>query len=193
LRARGFAATTEDVLTFYLVAVGFGGTLLLATLVLGASGHHTSGDGHAHPLGAHDFNAWLPIGSLRFWTFFLGFGGGVGAILSAQGIAAPAVIGGVAVVIGWVTGVVAVAVVRAMRGTAVDSNVGEPEIIGASGTVIVAVPAGGIGKVRFQSKGRSFDLVAEGEYSAAIPSGASVIVVGRGEDGRVLVSRGAED
>jgi hypothetical protein len=172
----------------YLTAVGFGGTLLLATLFLGA-GHHAADGAHGHPLGAHDFNAWLPICSLRFWTFFLGFGGGVGAILTAQGVAAAGVVGAVSGVIGWVTGVTAVAVVRALRGTAVDSNVGEPELIGASGTVVVGIPEGNIGKVRFEAKGRSFDLVAEGEYSAAIPSGAHVIVVGRGDDGRVLVSR----
>ena len=173
-------------LAAYLIAVGFGGTLLLATLVLGGDGHHGT-DAH-HALSAHDFNAWLPIGSLRFWTFFLGFGGGVGAILTYQGVAAAAVIGALAVVIGWVTGVVAVAVIRALRGTSVDSTVGEPDLIGASGTVVVGIPAGGIGKVRFQAKGRSFDLVAEGEYSAAVPTGAPVIVVGHGEDGRVLVS-----
>jgi hypothetical protein len=169
----------------YLTALGFGGTLLVATLFLG--GHHDT-DAH-HALSGHDFNAWLPIGSLRFWTFFLGFGGAVGAILTRQGVAAAPVVGAVSVVIGWVTGVVAVAVVRALRGTSIDSTVGEPELIGASGVVVVAIPEGGIGKVRFQAKGRSFDLVAEGEYSAAVPSGAPVIVVGRGEDGRVLVSR----
>ena len=171
----------------YLTALGFGGTLLVATLLFGG-GHHSTDAVHAHPLAANDFNAWLPIGSLRFWTFFLGFGGGVGAILTYQGIAAAPVVGGVAVVIGWVTGVVAVAIVRALRGTSVDSTVGEPDLIGASGTIVVAIPEGGIGKARFESKGRSFDLVAEGEYSAAVPSGAKVFVVGRGEDGRVLVS-----
>jgi hypothetical protein len=177
----------------YLTALGFGGTLLVATLIFGGDHHDAGGAGHAHPLGAHDFNAWLPIGSLRFWTFFLGFGGGVGAILSYQGIAAPAVIAAVAIVIGWVTGVVAVAIVRALRGTSIDSTVGEPELIGASGVVVVGIPAGEIGKVRFQAKGRSFDLVAEGEYSAAVPAGTHVIVVGRGEDGRVLVSQEPRD
>ena len=181
-------------LTAYLIAVGFGGTLLIATIFFGAD-HNAPGGAHhdAHPLGSHDFNAWLPIGSLRFWTFFLGFGGGVGAILSYQGIASAGVIAAVAIVIGWVTGVVAVAIVRALRGTHVDSSFGEPELIGTSGVVVVAIPEGGIGKVRFQSKGRSLDLVAEGEYSAALPSGASVQVVGRGEDGRVLVSRDSQD
>lgn len=174
-------------LALYLTALGFGGTLLIATIVLGG-GHHQTGDAGHHPLGANDFNAWLPIGSLRFWTFFLGFGGGVGAILTYQGVAAAAVVGALSVVIGWVTGVVAVAVIRALRGTSVDSTVGEPDLIGASGTVVVGIPAGGIGKVRFQAKGRSFDLVAEGEYSAAVPTGAPVIVVGHGEDGHVLVS-----
>ena len=174
-------------LAVYLAALGFGGTLLVATLIFG--GHH---DAH-HPLSGHDFSAWLPIGSLRFWTFFLGFGGAVGAILTYQGLAAPAVVAAVAIVIGWVTGVVAVAVVRALRGTSVDSTVGEPDLIGASGQVVVAIPEGGIGKIRMQSKGRSFDLVAEGEYSAAIPAGAAVFVVGHGEDGHVLVSREPRD
>jgi len=177
------------VLTIYLTALGFGGTLLIATLFLGG-GHHAAGSdaGHAHPLGAHDFNAWLPIGSIRYWTFFLGFGGAVGAILSYQGIAAAPVIGAVSVVIGWVTGVVAVAVVRALRGSSTDSTVGEGELIGASGVVVTAIPASGIGKVRFEAKGRHFDMVAEGEYSAAVPQGAHVLVVGHGDDGRVLVS-----
>ena len=174
-------------LSIYLIAIAAGAALLIGSLVARAR------DEGRRPLSARDFSAWLPMGSPHYWIYFLAFGGAIGAILTRQGVAAPPVIAAIAIVIGWLAGVVAVAVVRALRGTGVDTTVGEPGLIGAHGTVTTAVPEGGTGMVRLKSRGQNLDLVAEGEYSAAIPSGIAVTVVGRGEDGRVLVSRGETD
>jgi membrane protein implicated in regulation of membrane protease activity len=132
--------------------------------------------------------AWLPTGSTHYWVFFLGVGAAVAALLAWQGVAAPLIIAAIAVVIGWFAGVVAAAIVRARRGTTMDPSAG-PALIGASGTVIAAIPERGVGRVKVKSRGGELELAAEGEYSAAVPDGASVEVVGQGAGGRVLVSR----
>jgi hypothetical protein len=133
-----------------------------------------------------DLSVWLPLASMRFWSVFLFAGGAVGAMLSAQGVAAAWIVAAISVVLGWVVGVVAVAVARAIHGTALDPDAPQ-SLLGAVGTVVDAIPEGGLGKVRFQSDGSNLELPAEGEYSAAVANGAEVTVVGRGRDGRVLV------
>jgi hypothetical protein len=132
--------------------------------------------------------AWLPTGSTHYWFFFVGAGGAVAALLAWQGVAAPAIIAAIAVVIGWFAGVVAAAIERARRGTTMDDSAG-PALIGATGTVITAIPERGVGRVLVMSRGGELELPAEGEYSAAVPHGASVEVVGQGAGGRVLVAK----
>ena len=84
-------------LMVYLIALIVGGVLLALTLVLGgAVDHHAGGDlDHHAGDGGHggSFDAvfgWLPVTSLRFWTFFAAFFGAVGTVLSAWSLAGPA-------------------------------------------------------------------------------------------------------
>ena len=163
-------------MALYLVALGLGASLFI--LAWAGWGRRASD--------SPDLNVWLPVASTRFWAGFLFTGGGVGAILTGQGVAAAPVVVAISVVLGWIAGVVTVVVARAMHGTAIDPNV-EQSLIGAVGTVVEKIPEGGVGKVRFQSDGTNLELAAEGEYSAAVASGAEVTVVGRGADGHVLV------
>ena len=178
-------------MAIYLGAVAFGGTLLIATLVLGGDhpGHVGAG-GHDHADGMADIMGWLPVTSLRFWTFFLGFGGAVGAILTWRSVAGAGVVGGVAGGVGWLSGVGSVAILRALRTGSVDSSVEAGDLVGASGVVTVAIAAGDIGKVRFEAKGRQLDVIAVSDDGAALAAGTRVVVVGEDEDkaGRVVVA-----
>jgi len=175
----------------YLVALGFGGTLLVASLFLG--GHHGGDHGAEHSGDEHgaagDVLAFLPVTSLRFWTFFLGFGGAVGATLTALGSAGPVAIAIVAGVVGWVTGAAAVATLRALRTRAVDSTTSAGELAGATAEVLVAVARGEVGKVRVEAKGRQQDFLAETDDDAPLPAGSRVFVVGPAAEGRVAVTK----
>ncbi|MCE9579932.1 MAG: hypothetical protein K8W52_42840 [Deltaproteobacteria bacterium] len=158
----------------YLAALGFGGTLLGATLVFG--GDHHGGAGHqGHELG--DVLGWLPLTSLRFWTFFLGFGGGIGALLTYAAIGSPALIAALAAGSGWAIGVGAVATIRMLRAGSVSSQLGVGDLPGATGVVTVAIDPGDVGKVRFLAKGQQVDVLAVSDDPAPLPLGTAVVVV----------------
>lgn len=175
----------------YLAALGFGGTLLIASLVMGgkdssadqdAGGHGDHGDGGGGEL------VWSVARSLRFWTFLLAFGGGVGALLTWLGTGSSPVRAIAAAATGLAAGVVASTVVRATSGGA-SSAVGASELAGATGVVVVPIAARGVGKIRVDAKGRAVDLIAETDDEAALPTGTEVLVVSGGADGRVQVTR----
>jgi len=105
-------------LPVYLGALAFGGTLLVASLLLGFGHHDADGAGHDHDKG-HDKGSdgfgWLPVASVRFWTFFLGFGGLAGTLLTyATGTAWP-IVAGASAVVGWASGVGVVAAMRRVK------------------------------------------------------------------------------
>ncbi|MBK9032707.1 MAG: hypothetical protein IPL61_15785 [Myxococcales bacterium] len=182
-------------LTIYLIALGFGGTLLLASMLLGgqdASADHGDG-GEVHTEAAEGGEAiWTVARSVRFWTFLFAFGGAVGAVLTgldAAGTVATAVIAGLA---GVAAGTVATTVMRAVSGAA-SSMVEAAELTGVSGVVVVAIERGQLGKVRVEAKGRAVDLLAATDDAAALPTGTEILVIGGGDDGRVQVTRAPTD
>ena len=94
----------------YLGAVAFGVTLLAASFVLGDKDVGHGDVGHADL----DFGvAWAPFGSLRFWVFFLTFGGGAGYALTWLGSSTVAAAIGAGAT-GWLSGALAVAIIRSM-------------------------------------------------------------------------------
>jgi hypothetical protein len=178
-------------LAIYLVGLGFGGTLLVASLFFGG-GHH-GGDAHggADQHGSDNHGAssigWMPIASLRFWTFLLGFGGLTGTLLTyATSLSAP-IVGVLAGAIGWACGVAVVAVMRkAERG--VDSELSDRDMRGETANVLVTIAPGKIGKVRVQVKGRVVDLAASCEDEVTFAPGEKVMIVGEMDGGRVQVT-----
>lgn len=166
----------------YLFAVAAGVTLLVASLLLGGKDH-----------GAHGGEAslgWAPFVSLRFWVFFLAFGGAAGLALDAlEGNEAIAAVG--AGVVGWAAGAIVVAVICVVTKQSASSEVGGAELVGTTGTLVLPVGPGRPGKVRVTVKGRTEDFVAsivdEGEE---LPTGAAVLVVAEGERGSLLVAKG---
>src|SRR5205085_5850541 len=93
-------------------------------------GKDTDHGGHSHD-GDIGFG-WAPVTSLRFWVFMLAFGGGAGLALGALGSSAlVAAIGAGA--IGWISGALAVAVVRSLSKHSVSSDVKVSELVGTNG------------------------------------------------------------
>jgi len=167
----------------YLGAVAFGLTLLVASLFF----HGGKDTGHSHD--SADVLGWAPVTSLRFWVFFFAFGGGAGYALTRLGSSeVEGAIG--AVGIGWLSGAMAVAVVRALTKRSVSSGVGAAELVGATGTLLLPVAPGKPGKVRVEVKGRAEDFVANVvEDGGDLPSGTPVLIVAEGDLGSLLVTK----
>ncbi len=168
----------------YLGAVAFGVTLLVASILLG--GKDTDhGSGHDSDVGL----GWAPVTSLRFWVFFLAFGGGAGLALEA--LDSSTVVSAIgAGAIGWLAGAIAVAVVRSLSKHSVSSDVKGTELVGTTGTLTLPVGPGQPGKVRVEIKGRAEDYVANiDEDAGVLPTGTQVLVIAEGERGSLLVAK----
>lgn len=169
--------------TLYLAAVAFGVTLLLASLVLG--GKDTDhGGGAETDIGL----AWAPIGSLRFWVFFLAFGGGAGYALtqlhSSQLLAAVGALG-----IGWLAGALSVVLVRMISKNSISSGVDGKELVGTTGVLLLPAGKDRPGKVRIELFGKAEDFVATLVDEGELPTGSPVLVVAEGEHGSLLVAK----
>ena len=168
----------------YLAAIAFGVTLLLASIVLGGKDTHAGG-GHDADVGL----AWAPLGSLRFWVFFLAFGGGAGLALTKLG--SSAIVAGVAAfAIGWVAGALATSIIRGMTRNSVSSQIAGTELVGVTGTLLLPVGPGQPGKVRVDVKGRTEDFVANiVEDGGNLPTGTTVLIVSEGDHDSLLVAK----
>lgn len=196
-------------LTLYLIALALGGTLLLASLFLGGE-HDAGAPGEVSPdmdadlsagdadmdageggeLGADVALAWLPVASMRFWTFFLAFFGLTGTILTLGGVVASAVITGViAGGVGYACGMGVVQVIRRMRATQTDSTAGADDYIGETALVMVSVARGKTGKVRLEVKGRTVDLLAETEDERPFAARERALVYAMNDDGHAVITR----
>jgi len=167
----------------YLGAVAFGVTLLVASFLLAGKDVHVGHVDSAPGLG------WAPIGSLRFWVFFCTFGGGAGYALALLGSSElEAGIGALA--IGWISGALAVGVIRRLTATSTSSGLAPGDLVGATGTLLLPVAPGKPGKVRIEIKGRTEDFVAHvDDDDPALASGAAVMIVAERGAGALLVGK----
>lgn len=167
----------------YLGAIAFGVTLLVASFALG--GKDTDHGDHGGDAGL----AWAPFGSLRFWVFFFAFGGGAGfALTKLDTGTVPSAIA--AAVIGWVSGALAVTIVRQMTKSQVSSDIAGAELVGLTGTLTLPIGPNKPGKVRVELKGKAEDFVANiVEDGGDLPTGSTVLIVAEGERGSLLVSK----
>ena len=186
-------------LVVYLITLIVGGGLLAVTLLLGGHGDahgHVGGDGHggvdAHgdQAGAADaLLGWMPVTSLRFWTFFAAFFGLTGTLLTTwvgTGFA-PAL--AMSIGAGYLSGIAMDRTMRVLRRTDADSWVGERDLVGAAVEVLIPVASGKTGKVRAQLKGRVVDLMAETSDPAGIGTGQRAMVLSMRDDGHVVITR----
>jgi len=187
-------------MTVYLGALAFGGTLLAASLLLGDVDTDADIDIDADAdvdiqaeadAGTPELAAaWLPVTSMRFWTFFLTFFGLTGAALSWSGAGVGAVGAGViATAVGYLCGAAIANAVKHLKASAVDSTLTGDDYIGSTATVVLPVTADRPGTVRASIKGRLVDLVAETEEPVRLERSTTVLVYALRENGRVLVSR----
>ncbi len=130
----------------------------------------------------------LPVASLRFWTFFLAFGGLTGTLLtwlSPLGAVATAIL---SALVGYVAGVGVSLFLRAIARDQVSSTVGLGTCVGASGVVVLPVVPGERGRVRVALENQMVDFDAETDDDLALAAEESVFIYAVRDDGVVLVS-----
>lgn len=204
-------------LTLYLIALMLGGTLVLATLILGGHGDgaletdldldvdvdvdvaaevdsDAGADADSDAVGAADaILSWLPVSSMRFWTFFLAFFGLTGSILTGFDMLSSSLgIGIIAGMVGYVSGFTVVRALRNLRATSTDSSVSEQDYLGATGVVMIGVHRGALGKVRLALKGRDVELLAETEDELPLVAKQPVMVYAVTAEGHVLVTANSQ-
>ena len=173
----------------YLGAMAFGVTLLLASFVLGGKDTDHGGSGHSHDADSAPGIGWAPVTSLRFWVFVLTFGGGVGLALSQLG-SSELVSASAAAATGWISGVLAVSIIRGLTRRSVSSEIVGAELVGATGTLLLPAGPDRPGKVRLEIKGRAEDFVATVvDGGGELPTGTPVLVVAEGDRGSLLVAK----
>lgn len=197
-------------LTAYLTSLIIGGSLLMLSIFAG--GDHemdhdlqlgagdmemdldfdvdmdVDADGDFGAFDFHGFDAWLPIGSLRFWTFFAAFFGLVGTLLTF--------VGGMSLLLtllpsigtGYLSGVTATKVLKSLSKESVGKVLGSGDLVGVSGILVLPVGPGAPGKVRFQLGGRVMEETAYSEESLAI--GAKVLIIETHKEGGVWITPG---
>ena len=198
-------------MNLYLIALAVGGTLVMISLAFGGDGDDidldldadvdvdmemdadadldADADADADAAGTDALDGWLPITSIRFWTFFLAFFGLTGTLIAGLGLAqSPIATGLIAGAVGWASGAAMIAVYRRLKTDVVDSHVSDRDCLGASATVVVPVLPGQLGKVRLEIKGRTVELLARSE-DEALGRREHVVVYEVETDGRVLVAR----
>ena len=195
--ALGLQQAAHGGLPIYLVALAFGGVLLLGSLVgghhhadaeAGASldGGHHAGDAHQH---AHDQqdshdapSAYLwfirPLLSVRFWIFGVTFFGLTGSVLDGFRLAGPGVIAVIAIVLGLVTGYLAARLFQSLARQTVGELDPHGAQLGREGRLLLPVSKSQRGKMRLVVGGVATDLIVETDNEATIPAGTTVLVVG---------------
>lgn len=173
-------------LTVYLAALAIGGVLVGMSLLSGGEGDgdlHVDGDAEfefEHELELEHaglaIDAWLPLTSMRFWTFFLAFGGLTGTLLSLLTSASVPFVAALAGGFGLVAGIAVTRVIRALRKKEVTGHVEEAEFIGKTGKLLLPVSKESVGRVRIRVKGRDVDLTARTDEGRPFAEKEEVIV-----------------
>jgi hypothetical protein len=188
------------VVPIYTTALAVGGTLLLASLLLGHHGaDHAGGLGHGHDTahgGNHGSETEAPVGvlvnliSIRFWTFALAFFGLTGVLFEGLDIGHGTHVLVMAIGIGFTVGYIASWLVRKLRSEVVTSVSTELSFVGLTGEVLLDVSKEEPGRIRITARGSLVDLPARTE-SARLERGARALVLDV-QDGVASVSRAQE-
>ena len=142
-----------------------------------------SGDGLGELLGS-----WLPVLSLRFWTFFSAFRRRWDRDIHLRrfnGLQTAVT----AVAIGYISGLVATKVISKLQRQTVDSRLSKYDYLGQSGKVLVPIGHESKGKVRLHIRGRALDCLADSVSGDALDAGVSIRVIDTHQDGSLTVSK----
>lgn len=188
----------------YIFCAVLGGGLILLSLFGGGHGHghdishdighdvghdvgHDAGHGHdSHEAtGQHD-GPWIPFFSLRFWTYQIGVFGAMGLILSLMNESVEPTRAFIAAGTGFVSGLIAAAMVRWIQTHEADSTARDRDMLGLRARVTVPIREQQLGRIRATVKGELLDILATSEDRLALPEGSEVVIVGM-EDGRATV------
>lgn len=201
-------------LASYVGALVLGGGLLVVSALLGDKAHDADLD---HDIDAdldvdvdvvdadldadHDGHVgvgdalWLPVLSIRFWTFFLAFFGLTG--LSLEGLRLAGLVGapwgivlGLSILAGVASGWLVSRIIQKLKHEKVSSEiVPEHDYAGKAAEVLLDVASGDAGLVRLDVKGVSVDVTAVLASPEVGPfkRGSKVIVLGFA-DGKVRVA-----
>lgn len=189
-------------LTLYLVALVAGGLLLLVSLLSFGEAddgeldadpdvHESAASGLAHASDVALALLVFPFASLRFWTFFLAFGGLAGTLttLAGIGVAYAALTAGL---VGYAAGAAATGLVRWLGRTQVSSTLARDACVGATGVVLLPVARGALGRVRVQLDEQMLDLDAMTDDERDLAVGHAAVVYEMRDDGVALVTAARE-
>jgi hypothetical protein len=144
-------------------------------------------DSHADLSGA--LGLWFPFTQLRFWTFFFGFGGTTGLLLSLFGAGSPLLIASLAGVVGYTSGAANAALVGWLKKGKVTSALEAGDFAGATAQVVLPLVGSAPGQVRLSLKGRALVRTARTDDDGAIATGRDVFVLGIDDEGVLVVTR----
>jgi hypothetical protein len=187
-------------LALYLATLGFGATMILVSLVLGAGDKDLQHDHDAHVDHDHDGQVdhdhdaqtdheghvdkdtgpsssdwWMPLLSLRFWTFGSAAFGLAGTLLTLFGL--PAIVTAIAAtLLGLGMGTAAARVFAALRSDTVSGVTDLRQYAGEEGRVVLPIRPGAQGKIAVVTDAGRVELLARSADPSAIERGARVIV-----------------
>lgn len=122
---------------------------------------------------------WLPVTSLKFWTFGSCFFGLTGLVLSrSQSSLSRGAIAAISLAVGIVCGTAIAVILRRLRQHQADSLIRPNDLLGLPGTVEIPFDRDSKGKIRVNVKGSSLDLVALTESDKVFNRGEQVYIVG---------------
>jgi membrane protein implicated in regulation of membrane protease activity len=119
---------------------------------------------------------WLPIFTLRFWTFGIAFFGLAGWLLSVMNVAATPTLA-IASLLGIVCGGGVAMALRQLRKRNIDSLVRSADYVGLSGIVEIPFDANSRGKIQLRVRGITIGLMAMTDNPNGFEAGDRVFVV----------------
>lgn len=131
---------------------------------------------------------WLPIFSLRFWTFGTCFFGLSGILLSATEMVAATVVL-TSVGIGVICGSIVAIALRQLGRRRIDSLVRSTDYVGLSGTVEIPFDANSRGKIQLQIRGTTLGVMALTDDPNGFQVGDTVFIVSMSKNRVWVVSQ----